>query len=831
MAQDIFAPKSSFNIGYERVVSQPVEDKTGETQAKFQQMANEVQAQQIRAQTAVDNAKMGIVGTLFQGAAGFAGGYAKQEATRIKTEKTNALANEYLDKLKTASTLRDQGEFSKAALMEQTAANIASAGGLDLDKYKTEYEQITGRQAQFIGQTPEQQSLNKAMQSEQFQTAYLAARAKLGPEASEEDVVNTALTSVTLQANAANKIALVKAGTQLEWDQIKGDYETVLKTVQDGTIADFLFRTSNGVAIGYDEYNSALRQVEFLETTLIKPAYVTEEQWSPIKQKLEAQKNLLKNLRDDQTPDNQKTGLISQLLKYTDDPIEQLAIIESTQGLGFVANAGVEVQELLNRVGKSAAVNNEYNNRGRLMSELQLLDVTTPVNANSTFDVDTAPSSVEKYINLPKEELSKNIEAGLDFIRGLKPMEMQNEGNRRQLYNGILSISAGMFSEGDFYTSSKLSQVFNNPNLKASIDMVAAVDREAADEMRILLRSAANFQKTAIEKNVESMESSMRFGGYNTGLTWDDQDKRYYITNEGAIRHGTSLLSKAAINEKGLYIDPNSSMAPTGLKDAYDRRNSLILIDRAMNDLAIEGVEQDITAPTETTAAQLPEGITYDLPEDVQGDTEFLNAVDNTANMLGVTSDQLLAVMDFETIGSFSPSEKSKTSSATGLIQFIESTAGDLGTSTEELAKMTRAEQMVYVDRYLSRFQGRIKNTGDIYMAVHWPRAVGKSDSYVMYSKGSKNYSANQSLDTNNDGTVTRGEALQRLRDVTANKFTDVQRIASAAIEATPSSPRPRLSPSGNVGPRPDDESLASAWDILYSGTHDPETGQLIQGE
>jgi hypothetical protein len=100
-----------------------------------------------------------------------------------------------------------------------------------------------------------------------------------------------------------------------------------------------------------------------------------------------------------------------------------------------------------------------------------------------------------------------------------------------------------------------------------------------------------------------------------------------------------------------------------------------------------------------------------------------------------------------------------------------------------------------------------------------------------MYRRGSDNYSANQSLDTNNDGTVTRGEALQRLRDVTANKFTDVQRVASAAIEATPSSPRPRLRPSGNVGPRPDDETRASAWDTLYSGTHDPETGQLIQGE
>ena len=805
MAQDIFAPKSSFNIGYERVVSQPVEDKTGETQAKFQQMANEVQAQQIRAQTAVDNAKMGIVGTLFQGAAGFAGGYAKQEATRIKTEKTNALANEYLDKLKTASDLRDQGKYSSAALMEQSAANIAIAGGLDLDKYKTEYEQITGRQAQFIGQTPEQQSLNKAMQSEQFQTAYLAARAKLGTEASEEDVVNMALTSVTLQANAANKIALVKAGTQLEWDQIKGDYETVLKTVQDGTIADFLFRTSNGVAIGYDEYNSALRQVEFLETTLIKPAYVTEEQWSPIKQKLEAQKNLLKNLRDDQTPDNQKTGLISQLLKYTDDPIEQLAIIESTQGLGFVANAGVEVQELLNRVGKSAALNNEYNNRGRLMSELQLLDVTTPVNANSTFDVDTAPSSVEKYINLPKEELSKNIEAGLDFIRGLKPMEMQDEGNRRQLYNGILSISAGMFSEGDFYTSSKLSQVFNNPNLKASIDMVAAVDREAADEMRILLRSAANFQKTAIEKNIESMESSMRFGGYDTGLTWDDQDKRYYITNEGAIRHGTSLLGKAAANEKGLYIDPNSSMAPTGLKDAYDRRNSLILIDRAMNDLAIEGVEQDTTATEPATMQQS------------ETDSDIRSIRNNNPGNIDRTSTQWEGMSEEQTDPRFvtfeSPEMGVRAMARTLNTYYTRYGLDDINGIVSRWAPPTENDTQAYI-RFVSEKTGIPRNK-TITLQDN-PEEMKKVISAMIEMEGGQEASRYF-----NSQIVERGVdlALSSLgNNQQEEPMQESEQITVSNIE-------------GNVMARPDDESLASAWDILYSGTHDPETGQLIQGE
>ena len=64
---DIFAPKTSFNIGYERVVSQPVEDKRGETQAKFQAMANQVQASAIRAQTQVERAKMGAESAKIQG--------------------------------------------------------------------------------------------------------------------------------------------------------------------------------------------------------------------------------------------------------------------------------------------------------------------------------------------------------------------------------------------------------------------------------------------------------------------------------------------------------------------------------------------------------------------------------------------------------------------------------------------------------------------------------------------------------------------------------------------------------------------------------------------
>ena len=815
MAQDIFAPKSSFNIGYERPVAQPVEDKRGETQAKFQQMANEVQAAQVRAQGQIDRAKLGMANTLLSGLGSAVAGYGQAQA---KT-KMSGLANDWLDGIQTAQELRAQGKINEGALKERQVTKQAVASGLDLDKYKTEFEAITGRPMEYVGQTREQQSFEMLKNDQNFQMAYFAAQGKLGPEATEDQVLAQALTSVKQQAIAKDTLALVGAGNQLNWEtQVKGAYTTVLDQFDDGIVAGLVSRTQQGQPITPGEIDTVLMQHNLMSQKLIKPAYVSDEQWGEVKDRLELQKEFLTTLKSSRDPDAMLTDMVSQMMQSAETPLDAMAVAAASDPANLSATLGLNIPQIVNTVANSAFTDNNWKKRGQIISDLQQVDVTTPVSANSTFSLETAPSFLQPYINSDKSTMKKNVDAGVAMIGKLKPMEMQNEGTRKQLYNGIMSITAGMLSDKEFYSSATLSSIFNNPNLKQSIDMVAAVDRESADEMRIAIRSAATMQKTALEANLQSIETNSL-----VGAVWDEQDKTYYITGDQG-KAAQAFGYKGEMTDKGFKLAPTNVTFPEGYKDAVDRRKSLAILSRTLSDLSIEEGED-----TTTPAPQMPEGITYDLPEDVQGDTEFLNAVDNTANMLGVTSDQLLAVMDFETIGSFDPAEKSGTSSATGLIQFIESTAGDLGTTTEELAKMTRTEQMVYVNRYLSRFQGRIKNTGDIYMAVHWPRAVGKNDSYVMYRRGSDNYSANQSLDTNNDGTVTRGEALQRLRDVTANKFTDVQRVASEAIESAPSSPRPRLRPSGNVGPRPDDETRAAAWDTLYSGTHDPETGQLIQ--
>lgn len=141
---------------------------------------------------------------------------------------------------------------------------------------------------------------------------------------------------------------------------------------------------------------------------------------------------------------------------------------------------------------------------------------------------------------------------------------------------------------------------------------------------------------------------------------------------------------------------------------------------------------------------------------------EFRAKVREIAQKLQVSPGWLMAIMNFETGGSFSPSRKNPGSSATGLIQFIESTAKGLKTSTAELRNMTAIQQLDYVYKFFAPNAGRISSLDDCYMLVLWPKAFRKPDDFVLWSEGSEEYRVNRDLDTNHDGKVTKREAAQR---------------------------------------------------------------------
>lgn len=148
---------------------------------------------------------------------------------------------------------------------------------------------------------------------------------------------------------------------------------------------------------------------------------------------------------------------------------------------------------------------------------------------------------------------------------------------------------------------------------------------------------------------------------------------------------------------------------------------------------------------------------------------EFCQRVREIADSLGTDPNYLMACIAFESGETFSPSIKSAAGSgATGLIQFMPSTAEDLGTTTEELAAMTAEEQLDYVEEYFKPHRDKLKSLEDVYMAILWPVAVGKPSDYVLFRKDDpkrpKLYRQNKGLDLNKDGIVTKAEAAEMVR-------------------------------------------------------------------
>jgi hypothetical protein len=133
------------------------------------------------------------------------------------------------------------------------------------------------------------------------------------------------------------------------------------------------------------------------------------------------------------------------------------------------------------------------------------------------------------------------------------------------------------------------------------------------------------------------------------------------------------------------------------------------------------------------------------------------------AAQCGMDPNHLMAAMAFETGETFSPKIKNSHSSATGLIQFMAATAKALGTTTTALAAMTVEQQLDYVEAYFRPWRGRLKTLSDVYMAILWPRGIGKPESYVLWAKGTPAYAVNWGLDTNRDGAVTKAEAAAKV--------------------------------------------------------------------
>jgi hypothetical protein len=153
-------------------------------------------------------------------------------------------------------------------------------------------------------------------------------------------------------------------------------------------------------------------------------------------------------------------------------------------------------------------------------------------------------------------------------------------------------------------------------------------------------------------------------------------------------------------------------------------------------------------------------------------DPEFEKEVNRLAQKYDIDATDLLGLMASES--GLNPQARNK-SGATGLIQFMPTTARSLGTSTAALYKMNRVQQMKYVEKYFDYWKlPKGATPGHLYTSVFLPAFTNKPADYIVAKRGGFRdswghhpaswYTHNAGLDSNGNGSISIAELGARIQ-------------------------------------------------------------------
>ena len=158
-------------------------------------------------------------------------------------------------------------------------------------------------------------------------------------------------------------------------------------------------------------------------------------------------------------------------------------------------------------------------------------------------------------------------------------------------------------------------------------------------------------------------------------------------------------------------------------------------------------------------------------PASYKDDPDFEKEVNRIAQKFDIDASDLLGKIASES--GFNPAADNGTH--VGLIQFSKDSARAVGTTQAALKRMTRAQQMKYVEKYFDYWNlPKGSSAGHLYTVTYLPAFASKPANYVLAKRGGFTdswghhpaswYSHNAGLDMNNDGQITIAELGERIR-------------------------------------------------------------------
>lgn len=155
----------------------------------------------------------------------------------------------------------------------------------------------------------------------------------------------------------------------------------------------------------------------------------------------------------------------------------------------------------------------------------------------------------------------------------------------------------------------------------------------------------------------------------------------------------------------------------------------------------------------------------FNMEEDVQrqptsgvdDDQEFQSELERQAKENDLDPEKIRVIMRPESAGD--PSAESS-AGAVGIIQLMPNRAREVGTTSEELKKMSRTQQLPFAIKYLKKV-GKLtaeSSQDDYYMALAAPAMIGKPDDTVVYKKDSPEWDENPAWRPSDGGDITVGD-------------------------------------------------------------------------
>jgi hypothetical protein len=146
---------------------------------------------------------------------------------------------------------------------------------------------------------------------------------------------------------------------------------------------------------------------------------------------------------------------------------------------------------------------------------------------------------------------------------------------------------------------------------------------------------------------------------------------------------------------------------------------------------------------------------------------QFRRGLVDLSARVKINPDWLASVMSLES--GFNPAAVNPYAKATGLIQFLPSTAKRLGTTVEALRGMTATEQLPWVEAYYRPFTGQIHSLEAMYMANFMPKYIGAGSDTIIASDPDLVYTQNKGFDRDGKGYITVGDVSSSIRGALAS--------------------------------------------------------------